>query len=132
MPYYSFSASIPAGRTEDDPVVTELQLRGGVIHQLEVLSAPGSARKLQCRIFEGLHQLFPTNQNEPFYLDGTPIVVREFHELKRMPYRLRMKAWNESANYAHTVTARFGVLPKSILLPWTAASPRLSGILRRL
>lgn len=108
--FYDFAITIPAGRTEDNPVEEILKLTKGIIHRVEVEFYPGPRRYAWVKIFYHEHQLWPTNPGGSFRTDGYTISFDEYEELKSEPFDLKVKGYSPDANYSHVITVRIGIL----------------------
>ena len=114
--FYDFAITIPAGRTEDDPVEEILELNEGVIHRVEVEFYPGPRRYVYLKLFRHEHQLWPTNPDGSFRTDAYTISFDEYYELKGEPLQLLARGYSPDADYDHVVTVRIGIIESKIAL----------------
>lgn len=115
--FYAFSYTPDISDTEADPYIMPLQLTAGVIHQVDVLFQSGCTHKIFVRIFDGGHQLWPTNRGEKMRGDGTVISFREFYEMLPGKTNLVAKIWTTLTADFKEVIVQIGVLDKAILQP---------------
>ena len=97
---------------------TDLTLRRGVIHSVEVQFPIGCSELVHVQVYDNLSQIYPSNEGSSFASDGYVISFKDSYEVDASPYRLIMYSWNESEDFNHKVTLRLGVLPKSALLEY--------------
>ena len=115
--FYAFSYTPVLTDTEAAPHVLDIQLTAGVIHQVDVLFQSGCDHKTFVRIFDGGHQLWPTNRGEKMRGDATVISFREFYEMIPGKTSLTAKIWTTLSADWKEVIIQIGVLDKAILQP---------------
>ena len=115
--FYAFSYTPVITDTEAAPHVLSLHLTAGVIHQVDVLFQSGCSHQIFVRIFEGGHQLWPTNRGEKLRGDATVISFREFLEMLPGKSSLQAKIWTTLTADFKEVIIQIGVLDKAILQP---------------
>ena len=115
--FYAFSYTPVITDTEAAPHEMTLQMTAGVVHQVDVLFQSGCNHQIFVRIFEGGHQLWPTNRGEKMRGDGTVISFREFLELFPGKTSLVAKIWTTLTTDFKEVILQIGVLDKAILQP---------------
>ena len=111
---YEFSVTVPADTKAASPVELDALLDPGVITHLECEMAAGCHRLVHCVILEGAYQLYPRNLGGTMSTDAHVISFDDYVELKRGHNILKIRCWSPGTTYAHVVTVRFGVLPKSV------------------
>lgn len=115
---YSFSKTVPMNTPKRSKIRTNLALKKGVIHQIDIQFPVGCAELVHMQIFDNLSQLWPSNEGDSFASDGHVISFKDSYPLDSIPLSLIMYTWNTSEDYDHTLTLRLGVLPKSALLEY--------------
>lgn len=115
--FYAFSHTPDADDTEAEPHVLDLHLTAGIVHQVDVLFQSGCAHTHFVQIFDGNHQLWPSNRGEKLRGDATVISFREFYELTPGNTRLTAHIWATDAEAFKEIIIQLGVLPKAILQP---------------
>jgi len=116
--YYEWTFSIPANTSEANAVEHELAMDSGVIVAMSVYNPPGCQRVCRSRILEELSVLWPGNRLGYIATDGDVVTWAEGYVLKSPRYRLILRAWNVSTNYAHDVVVRINVLPAALATPF--------------
>lgn len=128
--FYDFAVIVPANTLESAPVEQVLKLTHGIIHRVEVQFPIGTQALTHCKIYEGGHQLYPTNPEGNFASDGYVIPIDDYFELSTGSYSLKVKAWNDDDTYAHTLTFRVGILPQEVISPFFGIGGMLRKFLR--
>lgn len=128
--FYNFSDTVPAGTKEEDERYIRMPICKGVVHQVRIISHPGSNGVLYCRIKSGLHQAWPTNPQENFRLSGVTIDWKDFFEIEDKPYELTLHTWNLSTRFEHEIIVQLGVLPMWIVAPAGLPSKVVEGFKR--
>lgn len=109
--------TLAAGQTEATATSTKLKMSKGVIHEFNAVFPSGCVQLVNLKIYQGGHQLFPSTEGMVFSGNNEVIDFKTFHELGSEENYLDIVAWNTDDTYPHTITVRFGVLPKYVLLP---------------
>ncbi|MDP2946153.1 MAG: hypothetical protein Q8N61_01710 [bacterium] len=115
--FYAFSYTPEAADTAADPHVLDMQVTAGVIHQVDVVFQSGCDHKVFVQIFDGGHQLWPTNRGEKMRGDATVVSFREFYEMTPGKTVLRAKIWTTLDTTFYEIIIQIGVLDKAILQP---------------
>jgi len=116
---FEYDCTIPAGTPKESPYKKVLKLTWGIIHKLEIISSYACAGLVYCSIWQGEHQVWPTNPDYAFRLTGNPISGKEFFELIEPPWELEFRGWSPSAEKPHTVIVRFWILRPHQLIPFS-------------
>jgi len=116
--FYDFSLTIPANTPQSSPQRQRIKLTQGVIHKVEIQFPSGCAGLVHVLIRDLEQQVWPTNRDGSFASDNYVISFIEFYELKEPPYEFELEGWNEDDTFDHTITFRFGVLPREALEPY--------------
>jgi len=116
---FNYNITIPANTPQNNPIRRVLKLTYGIIHFLEILSSYGCAGMVYCAIYEGEHQVFPTNPDDYFRLTGVPIQGREFYPIVNFPFELEFRGWSPGTRYEHVVTVRLWMLRPWELMPFS-------------
>jgi hypothetical protein len=115
--FYVFSYTPEVTDTAEDPYVLELPLSGGVIHQVDILFQDGCNHQEFVQIFDGSHQVWPTNRGEKMRGNATVVSFREFYELSSGHNILTAKIWTTLSASFKELIIQIGVLPKAVLQP---------------
>ena len=115
--FYVFSYTPAASDTEADPYILEMHLTAGVVHQVDVLFQDGCNHEEFAKIFNGNHQLWPSNRDEKLRGNATVVSFREFYELSPGNSILSAHIWTTLTADFKEILIQIGVLPKGILQP---------------
>ena len=115
--FYVFSKTPGASHTKAAPFSLDMKLTGGVIHQVDVLFQDGCNHKEFVQVFQGGHQLWPTNRGE--YLRGNATVVsfREFLPLGPGENLLTAEISTTLTESFKEIIIQVGLLPKKVIQP---------------
>jgi len=109
--FYDFAITIPAGRTQADPVKQELKLCYGILRRVEVAFPAGCKGYVSLIINWREHQLYPTNPDEAFNAEEYTVPIDDYFPITVPPFSLFAVGWAPSAIYNHIITVRIGILP---------------------
>ena len=115
--FYAFKRTIVTGDAIATPWRIDMHLSAGIVHQVDVLFQDGCNHGVQVQIFQGDHQLWPSNRGATLTGNATIISFREFHELEPGESVLIAKMWGDGVITGKDVIINIGVLPKAILQP---------------
>ncbi len=122
---FVYPVLVPANTPEYAPVVQQLGLAAGTI-SLVMLQFPSGVNALaHITLSNGLHQLFPTNQDGDFATGAETIVWDESEDLTQPPFGLTAIAWNEDTVYDHTITVRIVMQPLQEVIDTTGEIAKL-------
>jgi len=123
--FYSFEVTAPEVTEPPGGVgvkqIEDMSMSAGVIHQLDVLFPDTADHAIAVQIFDSSVQLWPSNRNATIRGDATCVSFRDFYEMRADNNILTAKAWRLSTGDAVTVFIHIGVLPLSILQPFSLA-----------
>lgn len=119
--FYSWPVTVAAGNTVDNKKTIKMPMSMGVIHQVDILFPDTADHNVRVQVFDANFQLWPSNRNATIRGDATVVSFRDFYELKESNNTLTARAWWEDVETAITVFVQIGVLPKSILQPFSLA-----------
>jgi len=115
--FYSFNYTPTGADVAGSPKKIDLLLSAGVVHQVDVLFQDGCNHEEFVQIFDGDHQLWPSNRGGAIRGNATVISFREFYELEAGHNRLQAYIWSTLSSDWKEVVINIGVLPKQILQP---------------
>lgn len=115
--FYVFPYTVTAADTEAEPYIEYMHLPAGVIHQVDILFQAGCLHKVFVQIWDGDHQLFPTNRGSAIRADSTIISFRDFTELEKGNDRLKAKIWTTLQSTFYETIIQIGILERSVLQP---------------
>jgi len=119
--FYSFEVAVAAGNTVSNKKQLEMEMSAGVIHQVDVLFPDTADHNIRVQIFDRNLQMWPSNRNATIRGDATVVSFRDFYEMKASNNILTAKAWWADTQTACTVFVHIGVLPRSVLQPFSLA-----------
>ena len=102
---------IPANTPASAPLTATMQLSSGTITLVAIQFPSGVNALAHLQIWNGLHQLFPTNQDGDFATGAETIVWDEQEVLELSPFALTLIGWNTDTVYDHTITVRIAMAP---------------------
>ncbi len=115
--FYAFSKpadEVWTGATSQNLLV---DLTLGIIHQVDVLFQDGCNHEIFVRIFQGDHQLWPTNRGAELRGNATVVSFREFYKLTSGNTDLTIKFRSTLTGVWPEVIIQIGILPERILQP---------------
>lgn len=112
---------VAAGNTVNNKKEVDLSLSAGIIHQVDVLFPDTADHNIRVQLFDSSLQLWPSNRNATIRGDATVVSFRDFYELTAHNNVLKAKAWWEDVETACTVFVQIGMLPRSVLQPFSLA-----------
>lgn len=119
--FYSWEVAVAAGNIESNKKQIELPMSAGIIHQIDVLFPDTADHDIRVQIWDRNLQLWPSNRNATIRGDATVVSFRDFYEMKADNNVLIAKGWLTDAGKACSVFVQIGVLPRSILQPFSLA-----------
>lgn len=119
--FYSFelTAPISVGVGAKDEV--EMSMSAGIIHQVDILFPDTADHNIAVQIWDANLQLWPSNRGATIRGDAAVVSFRDFYEMRSSNNILTAKAWRLTTGDAITVFVQIGVLPRSILQPFSLA-----------
>jgi len=115
--FYVFNHPVTTGNVEATPAKIPMKLTEGVIHQVDVLFQDGCDHEVHVKIFQGAHQLWPTNRDKAMKGNATVVSFREFHKLIGDNTELRALVWGDGTVTGVEVIIQIGVLPQGVIQP---------------
>jgi len=112
---FVYDVEIPANTPKGKSKIVKAPLPRGVIHKIDIHFPPGCAGLAGVRITRSGMPVYPSNPNEWFITDNETITFPEHYEITKAEPEFLIHAYNEDDTYSHTITFRFGVLPKEVL-----------------
>jgi len=115
--FYAWDITIPAGRTETNPLEQILKLTKGVITKADIKFPSGCHGLVKIRIKRREQQLIPLSSDEWVTGDGETIETEAYYEMETSPTQLKFIGCAPTTAYDHTVTVRIQVLPSEVATP---------------
>jgi len=112
---------VAAANTASNKKEVKMSLSAGIVHQVDVLFPDTADHNVRVQIFDSDFQLWPSNRNATIRGDAMVISFRDFYELTAHNNVLKVKAWWEDTETICTVFVQIGLLPRSVLQPFSLA-----------
>jgi len=119
--FYSFPITIAAGNTASNKAKIEMPMSAGVIHQVDILFPDTANHNIRIQVFDASFQLWPSNRAGTIRGDASVISFRDFYELRSENNILTAVGWWEDTETALDIWVQVGILPRSILQPFSLA-----------
>lgn len=119
--FYTYEVEAPASTGVGAVKEEEMSMSAGIIHQVDVLFPDTAEHAIAVQIFDASLQLWPSNRGAKIRGDATVVSFRDFYEMTVQNNILTAKAWRLSTGDAVSVFIHIGVLPRSVLQPFSLA-----------
>ena len=119
--FYSWPIVVAAGNIESNKATIDMSMSSGVIHQVDIMFPDTSDHDIRVQVFDASFQLWPSNRDGTVRGDAAVISFRDFYEMKGDNNVLRGVAWLTNTAKAGTIWIQIGVLPRSVLQPFSLA-----------
>ena len=119
--FYSWPITVVAANTVLSKAEIEMPMSAGVIHQVDILFPDDCDHNIRVQVFDASFQLWPSNRNGTIRGDACVISFRDFYEMRTDNNILKAFAWWEGTSTEQTIWLQIGVLPRSILQPFSLA-----------
>jgi hypothetical protein len=114
---YEYEDTVPKSTAKSAMRRTKMKLAPGVIHKIELDFPAGCLYLAHATLWDGEHQVWPTNVEDSFNAEDYTISFTEYFPL-RPPAELELRTWNLDETYPHTIRVRIGILPPEMVAPW--------------
>jgi len=112
--FFAWDITIPAGRSETNPLTQVLKLTVGVIVKVEIKFPRGCHGLAKVRLLHHEFQLVPLSRGEWVTGDDEAVSFPEYFEIKTAPYSLKFVGCSPDAGYDHMISVRVSVLPRQV------------------
>ena len=119
--FYSWPIVVAAGNDASNKSKIEMPMSSGVIHQVDIMFPDTCDHDIRVQIFDASVQLWPSNRDGTIRGDAAVISFRDFYEMEPSSNILTGLAWLTDTAKAGTIWIHIGVLPRSILQPFSLA-----------
>jgi len=119
--FYSWPITVAAENTSAKKAKIEMPMSAGVIHQVDILFPANCNHYIRVQVFDASFQLWPSNRNGTIRGNASVISFRDFYEMEAANNDLTGYAWWEDTETEVTVWIQIGVLPRSVLQPFSLA-----------
>lgn len=119
--FYSYELEAPLSTGVGAKKEIEMSMSAGIIHQVDVLFPDTADHEIAVQVWDRNLQMWPSNRGAKIRGDATVVSFRDFYEMKGANNVLTAKAWRLSTGDAVTIFVHIGVLPRSVLQPFSLA-----------
>ena len=114
---YKFQDTVPANTPKANMRRLKMTLAPGVIHKVVVHFPAGCLYLAHATIWQGEHQVWPTNSEESYNFEDYIHEMAEYFPIGA-PAELELRTWNLDETYDHTIFVTIGILPPEMVAPW--------------
>ncbi len=115
--FYTFTNTVNTGDVVGDPIIQNLDLITGIIHQVDILFQDGCDNEAHVQIFQAKTQIWPTNDGATIVGNAIVVSFREFFEIRPGATDLELRIWGDGVIDDVNVSLQLGLLPKRVLQP---------------
>ncbi len=119
--FYSWPVTVTTENVESNKSKVSMPMSSGVIHQIDIAFPDNCDHDVRVQIWDANLQLWPSNRTGTIRGDAGIISFRDFYEMRTENNILTAYAWLEELEESVTVWVHVGVLPRSILQPFSLA-----------
>ena len=117
--FYSWPIIVAAGNVESNKAKIDMPMSSGIIHQVDIMFPDTCDHDIRVQIFDASYQLWPSNRDGTVRGDAAVVSFRDFYEMRADNNVLTGIAWLTNTAKASTIWIQVGVLPRSILQPFS-------------
>ena len=115
MAIFVYDVTIPPNTAKGKSYVVKAPLPRGVIHKIDIHFPEGVNGVAGVKVTRSGMPIYPSNPGEWFISNGEVITFPEQYEIKETEPEFVIHGFNLSEVNPHTITLRFGILPKEVL-----------------
>lgn len=119
--FYSWPIVVAVANKEATPAKIDMSMSSGIIHQVDIMFPDTCDHDIRVQIYDANFQLWPSNRGGTVRGDAAVISFRDFYEMRAVNNVLRAYAWQDTIAKEITIWIHIGVLPRSILQPFSLA-----------
>lgn len=112
---YSFYIETPANTSELAPLVTELKISRGIIHQVFIGFPPGLQAECHLTLWREGHQVWPSSPDQDFAWEDYTFPFIEWLPIETEPYMMWAHTWNDNPDYDYPILVILCILPREVL-----------------
>jgi hypothetical protein len=131
LPDYSYSKQFTAGTDETSQEELEMPCHWGTITRLRIHFPNGCHGVCHVHIDQELHQVYPTNPEGDYALNGVTVVIDDRYKIPKDVRKLCLKGYN-LGQYPHTISVSFTVESDYIPNPAEQAIMNIYNLLKRI
>lgn len=92
------------------PVLTRVPITEGILYHAEFYFPPGPSGLVYAQLWDGSHQVFPSNEGEFFSGDNVNIAFDDMYPKENPPDELQVITWSDDDTYDQICVVRFSIL----------------------
>jgi hypothetical protein len=119
--FYTWPITVAADNISTNKAKITMPMSAGIIHQCDIVFPDTCDNDIRVQIFDASLQLWPSNRDGVVRGDATVISFRDFYEMGPDHNILTAFAWLTDEDKASTIFIHIGVLPRSVLQPFSLA-----------
>lgn len=110
---YSPTVTVPKNTPQSSPLVIRVPITLGLLYHFEVYFPPGPSGLVHVQLFDGAHQVYPSNETEDFIGDNITIAMDDLYAKEDAPSELQVVTWNLDDTFDQIIVVRFAILTDS-------------------
>jgi len=111
---YSTTINVNSLTLKSNPKVTRIPITLGLLYHFEVYFPPGPSGLLHVQLFDGAHQVYPSNEGSDYIGDNVTIAFDDLYVKESSPNELIAICWNDDDSFTQEVIIRFSILPRQV------------------
>ena len=111
---YEFALTVPAATAAATPFTSDLKLARGIIRKATVHFPAGSQYLVHVQVYSQSHQIYPLEEDRDLAYEDYTWETTVPYPLATEPYRLKVKAWSPSCDYAHVIRVGIHLEPEAV------------------
>jgi len=119
--FYSWPITVEDVHTVDNKKEIRMPMSAGIIHQVDIMFPDDCDHNIRVQVFDANYQIWPANRGGTIRGDATVVSFRDFYDMKMSSNILTAFAWWEDDETEQTIWLQVGVLPRSVLQPFSLA-----------
>ena len=106
---FSSTIATVANTSESNAKITRLPVAKGLVYRVEVEFPPGCCGLMNCQIFDGSYQVYPTSRDDSFHSDARNIAFDDSYLKTSAPFEFTIKTWNLDETWDHGIQVRIAM-----------------------
>lgn len=131
MPHYSYEYTFEEGHTKETEEYLEMPCAWGTLTDMTITWADGCHGVVHVHIDQELHQIFPTNAEADYAMDGYTLLITDEYTLIEGTRKIYLRGWNEGI-YPHKISVSFTVVPFERTTPVEDVLLKILSVLQRI
>jgi len=131
VPNYSYSKTFKVGTDKESQESLEMLCHWGILRETAISFPDGCHGVCHVSINDGLHQVYPTNPEETYALDGFTLIIKDKYKIVPDTRKLTLKGYNLGI-YEHTIKVTFTIEVDYVPNPVEEATLGIFKILKKI